>query len=456
MQKNVDVVILGAGLTGLVLAHKLKQQGRKVVIIEKTNKAGGVIDTENSNGFIYEKGPNTGIIKYGEVIKLFEELGDLCQLEIPSDEVKKRFIWKGERWHKLPSGLIGGIRTPLFKWKDKFRLLGEPFRRAGEDPYETLDQLVIRRMGKSFLNYAVDPFILGVYAGDPARIVPKYALPKLYYLEQDYGSFIGGAIKKKMNEEKNEMEKLATKEVFSVKGGLKNLVDALVHSIGEDKIIFHAEDTSVQPVEKGYGVSLQRKDTTINLFSDTVISSIPSYELPSVFGFIDDSLMQDISTLMYAKVLQVALGYKTWQGIDLDGFGGLVPHIEKRDILGALYISSFLTNRTPAEGKLLSVFMGGVRREGMYYRTDREIENILSKEIPDMFGLDNFNPDMLRIMRYGAAIPQYGEDSRKRYEAIKRIEEKYKGIILAGNMCDGIGMADRIKQAFDIAEKIKN
>ena len=69
--------------------------------------------------------------------------------------------------------------------------------------------LVKRRLGKSFLDYAIDPFILGIYAGDPAYIVPKYALPKLYNLEQNYGSFVGGAIKKS-REPKTENEILST------------------------------------------------------------------------------------------------------------------------------------------------------------------------------------------------------------------------------------------------------
>src|SRR6056297_2355766 len=153
MPENLNTVILGAGLTGLVLAHKLHQKGKNVVILEKSDSPGGVINTESSNGFVYEQGPNTGVVKYGEVVELFEELSGYCQLEIPDDAVKKRYIWKKDRWHQLPGGLIGGIKTPLFSWKDKFRILGEPFRKPGTDPEETLDKLVKRRMGESFLNY---------------------------------------------------------------------------------------------------------------------------------------------------------------------------------------------------------------------------------------------------------------------------------------------------------------
>jgi protoporphyrinogen/coproporphyrinogen III oxidase len=120
-----------------------------------------------------------------------------------------------KKWEPLPSGIIKGITTPLFTFPDKLRLLGEPFRKKGENPNETLADLVLRRMGKSFLDYAIDPFILGIYSGDPAKLVTKFAFPKLYRLEQDYGSFIKGALKK-AKEPKTEREKKATKEIFSV------------------------------------------------------------------------------------------------------------------------------------------------------------------------------------------------------------------------------------------------
>lgn len=455
MHTEVNTVIIGSGLTGLVLGHKLKQKGTDFKILEKNEKPGGVIDTGQRDGFLFEKGPNTGVVKYGEVATLFEELAPLCEMEVPDAAAKKRYIWKGKKWHKLPSGLVGGITTNLFSWKDKFRILGEPFRKPGNDPHETLDHMVRRRMGESFLNYAVDPFILGVYAGDPSMIVPKYALPKLYDLEQDYGSFIGGALKKR-KEEKTEMEKKASKDVFSVKGGLHNLIKALHQSIGDEKFQFNLNNITVKPLENGYQVICQHggEDYTVNC--KRVVSTGGSYELPGVFPFIKREDQEQMDNLTYAKVLQVAMGFKNWEGIPLDGFGGLVPHIENRQILGALFMSSFLENRAPEKGALLSVFMGGIRREELYGKKDTEIREILSKEIPAMFQLNSFHPDMIEIMRYEHAIPQYGAESKNRFETIERVEKNYPGIIIAGNLRDGIGMADRIKQAWDIAETISN
>jgi protoporphyrinogen/coproporphyrinogen III oxidase len=150
------------------------------------------------------------------VAELLEDLKDDCKPEVADETAKARWIWKNNRWIPLPSGLISGITTPLFSATDKLRLLGEPFRKKGKNPNETLAQLVLRRMGKSFLDYAIDPFILGIYSGDPARLVTKYAFPKLYWLEQDYGSFICGAIKKAKNPKPNVTKK-PPKKYFQLK-----------------------------------------------------------------------------------------------------------------------------------------------------------------------------------------------------------------------------------------------
>ncbi len=453
MTQKTDIVIIGAGLTGLTLAHKLVQRGRDILVLERKSRLGGVINTESAEGFVFEEGPNTGLLKFGEVAELFQELSGGCELEIPDDSAKKRYVWKGGRWHRLPSGLIGGVRTSLFSWKDKFRLLGEPFRPAGTDPEETLDRMVRRRMGESFLHYAVDPFILGVYAGDPARIVPKYALPKLYYLEQDYGSFIGGAVRKGF-EKKGELEKKATRDLFSVKGGLGNMIRALTGSVGRENILLGTERIAVKPLERGFETSCSISGETRRISSRLVVSTIGSHQISEVFPFIQRDLRNAMESLRYAKVVQAAVGFHRWEGIPLEGFGGLVPHIEKRDILGAMFMSSFLEGRAPEKGALLSVFMGGTRREDMFHKEDSEIESILAEELTSMLGIEDFNPDLLRIMRYEHAIPQYGVGSGERLGSIEEVEKRYPGLIIIGNMRDGIGMADRIKQAWDISGKI--
>ncbi|MBP5409887.1 MAG: protoporphyrinogen oxidase, partial [Prevotella sp.] len=197
---DTQVVVIGAGLTGLTIAYWLSRKGISVHVVETDNRIGGQIQTNHIGDYTFETGPTTGSVSTPEVAELMTDLaitsGGECQLETAPDSSKRRLIWKGDRFHDLPSSPVGGLMTPLFRWTDKLRILGEPWRKKGSDPNESVGALARRRLGRSFVDYAVDPFVSGVYAGNPDKLVTRYALPKLYRLEQDYGSFIRGAIAK--------------------------------------------------------------------------------------------------------------------------------------------------------------------------------------------------------------------------------------------------------------------
>lgn len=453
MQKKTDVLIIGSGLTGLSTAHYLRKADIDFIVIERNSEPGGVIKTYRENGFIYEKGPNTGVIGSEVIADIFEDLKDHCKLETASKEAKNRYILKEGKWAALPTGLVSGIKTPLFTTKDKIRLLAEPFRKKGSDPHETLSELVKRRMGQSFLDYAVDPFILGIYAGNPNTLIPKYALPKLYNLEQNYGSFIGGAIKKQF-EKKTTEEKKITREVFSAQGGLSNLVNALYKSTGENNFIFSAKNIVVKPFKEIYKVCYRANEHASEIYAKNVILTTGAYELPTLLPFISKAEMNKITKLQYAKVTVVTLGFRKWNGMRLDGFGGLVPYKENSDILGFLFLSTLFSNRAPDEGALITVFMGGTRNERVAALPDSRIYDIVKKETANLLKINDFNPDLFKINRYEHAIPQYEVSSAVRLAAINKAEQEFPGLLLGGNIRDGIGMADRAKQGKLIAEQI--
>lgn len=450
---KTQVVIVGAGLTGLTMAFYLKKAGIDFRIIEKSGKTGGVIQTISKEGFVYETGPNTGVVSSPEMAELFEDLAGKCVLETADPSAKRRLIWKNGKWHALPSGLISAVGTPLFSWYDKFRILGEPFRAKGTNPNENLADLVKRRMGKSYLNYAIDPFISGIYAGNPKELVTKYALPKLYQLEQDYGSFIKGGFKKSRLP-KDERSKKASKEVFSAKGGLISLINALTEAVGPENIILNAQETLVKPTATGFHIQITTSDHIIGLETTKLVTTSGAYTLENLLPFLTKEELTPFQQLKYAAVTQVLLGFKNWKGMSLKAFGGLVPGIENKNILGVLFTSSFFEGRAPKGGALLSVFMGGTKRPDIFAMDDDQIHSVLEKELPGMLGIDAFKPDVMQICRYPKAIPQYQESTKQRYEMIEKLQKKYSGLILAGNIRDGIGMSDRVKQGRTIAEEL--
>lgn len=451
-----DVVVLGAGLTGLTTAWHLKKLGVDFVLLEQSSRVGGVIRSVRQDGFLYEEGPNSGVISNIEVVKLFDELSADCQLEVANQFVKKRYVLKGGTWRALPGGMKAAVTTPLFTWKDKFRILLEPFRPAGKDPHETLAGLVRRRMGKSFLEYAIDPFIIGVYAGDPGRLVPKYALPKLYQLEQQYGSFIGGSVKKQF-QPKDPNQRLVTRGVFSVKGGLSTLIDTLEQRLGREYITTNVKSLEIKPVDGYFEVAYQDEaGERVVISSKKVISTVGAHQLRELLPFVDQEKMNKISALHYTRVLEVIVGFKQWHGRQLDAFGGLIPFVEKRDLLGVLFMSALFEKRAPEGGALFSIFMGGVRRQDLIALEDEQVFDTVKREFSQFMQIDDFQPDLFKVIRHQYAIPQYEADSGERFRAVEEIEQQFPGLIIGGNLRDGIGMADRIQQARILADAVKN
>jgi protoporphyrinogen/coproporphyrinogen III oxidase len=448
-----DVVIAGAGLTGLTAGFYLNRRGKDILILDTSGRTGGVINTVSEEGFTYETGPNTGVLSTPEIAVLFDDLGDSCRLERATPTANSRWIWKGDRWVPLPGGLVEAITTPLFTFKDKLRILGEPFRGRGTDRDESVASLVKRRMGNSYLDYAVDPFISGIYAGNPEHLITRHALPKLYNLERQFGSFIRGGVVKSF-QKKSVAESRATKEVFSVAGGLSSMTTALANTIGNDKIILSCKDVQSEHEGKTFTTTFSCGGIDYIAESDYLVTTCGSQCLRSLLSFADERELNAIMNLEYARVVQVIAGYKTWAGIPLNGFGGLVPSKENRDILGVLFTSSFLNDRAPEKGALLSFFMGGARKPGIVEKSDSEITSIALREADAMLGCRNQNPDLLKVFRYKYAIPQYAKSTDDRLAAIDRLEGSYPGLILAGNIKEGIGMADRVKQGVRIADQI--
>jgi protoporphyrinogen/coproporphyrinogen III oxidase len=443
MEQQLDLVIFGAGLTGLASAYYAKKRGLSFAVIEKDVRTGGSIRSISKGGFQYEAGPNTGIVSNMETQELLGELQG-CQPIYACQEAERRLVYKKNKWHALPQNLMQGAKTPLFTVYDKLRILGEPFRKPGRDETESLASLAARRLGVSFLDYAVDPFILGIYAGDPSMLSAKYAMPKLYRLEQQYGSFIKGSIAIARSGQPK-----ASKKLFSFKGGMQSLTDALAAAAGAGNI-FMAHQAELIKTADGFAAK-SASGTVFN--ARRAIVAAPSHNFREIMPGLPEPIMAGLTNLQYSKVVQVAAGYKSWQGMDIKAFGGLVPHRENKDVLGALFVSSFLPGRAPSGGACISFFMGGWRRPDVYNWAQGKIEDSAASAAADMLG-QRQSADSLEIFRYDKAIPQYEFNTKHRLAARAAAETKWPGLLLGGNAFDGVGAADRIAQAKQMVERL--
>ena len=229
-----SVAIIGGGITGLTAAFKLQQNNIPVTVYEAGARVGGVIQSVRRDGYLAENGPNSILETSPVIANLIEDLSLQARRVYSNSRASKRFLVRARKPVALPSSLLGFVFTPLFSTRAKLRLALEPFiGRAAPGKEETLAEFAGRRLGREFLDYAINPFVAGVYAGDPARLSVKHAFPKLHDLEQQYGSLIKGQfLGARARKRRGEVSKQTARK-FSFDDGLHVLPGALSARLGE-------------------------------------------------------------------------------------------------------------------------------------------------------------------------------------------------------------------------------
>jgi len=194
LKKNV--VILGAGISGLTAAYLLNKEGYDVTVLEKKNTVGGSIESITESGYMFDRGPNSGLETTPLIEQIVNELNLKEEFVYANRKGNKRYILRDSVLHPLPMNPISFFKSKLFSKRGKLRLFAEPFiKRSKDGYYQSISDFVKRRLGKEFLDYAINPFVAGVYAGNPEDLSVKSAFPKLYDLEEKYGGLIVGTFK---------------------------------------------------------------------------------------------------------------------------------------------------------------------------------------------------------------------------------------------------------------------
>ena len=187
------IVVIGAGISGLVCAHRLKSSGADVVLIEKSLRPGGVIQSERIGDYLVERGPNSSR-GTREMMDLIDELGISGEV-VKGDSKAPSFIYFGGALHRVPMGPAGLIFTDVLSFGSKLRLLTEPLRRTRKpDGEESVESFFTRRLGPQLARRVVAAFVSGIYAGDARSLSIQAAFPGLAALERDYGGIIKGAL----------------------------------------------------------------------------------------------------------------------------------------------------------------------------------------------------------------------------------------------------------------------
>jgi len=457
MPSDKKIVVIGAGISGLTSGYLLHKEGFDVTVLEEKDKVGGSIETIMEDGFLFDRGPNSALETTPIISQLVNELKLEDELVYANKEGNKRYILRNGELHALPMSPPAFIKSKLFSGKAKLRLLAEPFIGKSIDGYyQSIAEFVTRRLGSEFLDYAINPFVAGVYAGKPEELSVKSAFPKLYALEEEYGGLIWGAIRSMRKRKKRTEQSKQSAKMLSFKNGMKVLPEAIAAHLGT-RVKLSAKVVSVRKTSEGkYGVTYDDGDQKITLLTDVVLSTIPAYKAAEVFGHFDEELDKHLNEIYYPPVLVLYFVYdKKDVGQALDGFGFLIPSKEEKSFLGAIWSSVIFPNRSAETRASFTLFIGGSRDPGFVYDNENDVINRVRDEFESIMKI-NGKPVLISKRFWEKAIPQYKLGYVEHENYFDHFEKDNKGIFLSGNYRGGISVGDCIKNAELVAHKIKN
>ena len=455
MNSKKKIVIIGGGISGLTTAYQLFKAGLDVTVLEKNKEIGGSMETISENGFLFDRGANSGLETVPLIRKIADEVGLKDEFIHANAKANKRYILRNNKLHALPMSPLEFIKTKLFSTKAKFRLLAEPFiGRSKDGYYQSIGQFVRRRLGSEFLDYAINPFVSGVYAGDPDELSVRSSFPKLYELEEKYGGLIVGTIRSIRERKKRKEIAKQSAKMFSFKSGMQ-IYPQTIAKVMDERVITFADVTKIEKQDSMYRISYDNAGHTKHIDADIVISTIPAYACANLIRHFDSEVGLHLDSIFYPPVMVLYLGYKKEDvKRNLDGFGFLIPEKEEKSFLGAIWSSTIFPNRSKENEVAFTLFVGGSRNKEMFSKVDKEI--IINNAIDEFEKIMGINEKHIyKSYRYWSkAIPQYtiGYVEHERY--FDKFEKKFPGLILSGNYRGGISVGDCIKNSELMYEKI--
>jgi oxygen-dependent protoporphyrinogen oxidase len=454
---QLDVIIIGGGISGLSTAWWLVQSGLTVQVWEKSARAGGKIKSRHHQGFITEQAASMIMDFKPEVDQFFNHSGlSLLKENRSLNAEKQRYLIHQGQLKALPMTLSKLFFSSLWSTSGKFRLLMEPFIGKAQINNETVSEFISRRLGQEFLEKAIEPFIAGTLASDPDYANAAQVIPRLTALEKKFGSITAGIFIHKLIGKRTARNP----QSFSFVNGMETLVQQLAnneslgfqHSIHVNNIIQHGTHH--------WEVQAQNSRGEMQATARHVIISSPADIAAQLLTNVDTQLSQLLTQINYTPLSVVHIGLpRSAIQHPLDSAGFLVPRIEQKKahitINGNLWMSSIFSQRAPDECVLLSSYLGGCRYpEVIHLSTEESVHQVLS-DIRPLLGIRG-DPIMTHVDRHQQALPLYHGHYSQILQAIQQRLTTLSGLHLQANYIGGVSVRDRIATAKQTAEKIIN
>ena len=464
------VGVVGGGITGLTAAYCLYQAAQQqnlpleLKLLEATDCVGGLIQTTTENGFVMERGPDAFITIKPWAFQLCQDLGIADQLISPNPNFPRSFIVRAGKLYPVPEGfylmaptaLWPFVITPIFSWRGKLRMAMDLFLPPSvQDTDESLEDFVVRRLGREAFERMAQPMIGGIYSANPKGLSLKATMPQFLQLEQRFGSIIR-ALVETTSARRAGGARYSIFRTFPT--GMRTLVDRLVQTLPL---------SSVQTKVTVIGLRRQQgeeEDQTLpkweihcddgqSLVVDAVCMALPAVQTAKLLTSFVPEVAKLLKTIPYTSSATINLAFERSQiGHRLDGMGFVVPAIENQSITACTFSSLKFPYRAPEGKVLLRAFAGGALQQDLLERSDPDLLESVLSDLCQLLQIEGI-PIFSRITRWTAS-PQYHLGHLDRISQIETEVSKIHGLELAGNAFHGIGIPDCVRSANQAAGAI--
>jgi len=459
---------VGGGIAGLAAAFALSEQAAQAglpiscTVVEAGRQWGGKIVTHRVDELIIEAGPDSFLSQKPWALELCNKLGLTGRLINTNEHEKKTFVYSRGRLRELPEGLVVIVPTKLapflksglVSWPGIARMgldLVLPAKRADGD--ESLASFFSRRLGREAFERVVEPLMAGIYAGDAEQISLRATFPRFLDLERQHGSLIRGMLINRPTHTASGRTMFVT-----LRDGLAEMVDALVARLTAAGVkLVTQQSVAAIRVRQGrtdrsggwtYDLTLESGSV---ISADAVVLATPAFVSAELVRPLSQIAAELLGAIPYASTATVSLAYTAGtRGVDVSGFGFVVPRAEGRDLLAATWTSLKWPHRAPDSQTLVRCYLGGVGREAILQEDDRALIKRVREELRSMTGMTG-EPVYAEVNRWERGMPQYTLGHLDRLESIQRSLDRYPGLVLAGAAYRGIGIPDCIRDGADAA-----
>jgi oxygen-dependent protoporphyrinogen oxidase len=445
---DVEVLVVGGGISGLSVAHRLARQGLRVEVWDRAAKPGGKIRSARHDGYLTERGAAM-LLNFRPDVTRFISDANLEGVKQPRVEVDHRYVICDGRLKELPMKMGSLLMSDIWSTRGKLRMMLEPFASRSRGGDESVTDFVSRRFGREVLDKALGPYVAGLLASDPDRASAQAVLPRLVALERRWGSVVLGAIVHRVL-----CRRTATQtEAFSFRGGMETLANRLADADGICFCGSH-EAVSLSRTGNGWLVTARNKTGEREVRATQVVLSTPASAAADLLWPTEAELAALLDGIEYAPLNVVHTGFRRAAITHpLDGNGFLSLGHAGTPLIGCMWMSSIFDNRAPAGRVLLSNYVGGARYPQTASWSDARLCGTVLAGLRPLIGLRS-EPEMVRVDRHRRALPLYHGNYCGRVQRIREVAAPLAGLHIVGNYMGGVSVRDRLACAMQAAETI--